>query len=102
MRENYKKILIKPFLVCFFSILPWYVLAKYILKLGVNVEVYSGIVLVIFFLTLVVINLLAKKAPVKKDVEKTINKFLYFYRNGLLLIVSIQFLIVVLLLLIML
>jgi len=70
------------------------------LKLNYNVEIYAGIVFVVFYFPLVVINLLGDKVSEKKDVEKTINKVLKIYGKSLVLIVSIQFFIVVLLLLI--
>lgn len=96
MREHFNKSLISNFLICCLSVLPWYLFAKFILKLAYNVNFFAGVVFVIFYLLLSAISILRNNALEEKEFERKSSKFLKNYGKGFVFIVSIQFFIIVL------
>ncbi len=93
------KIFLIPFLICCFAIIPWYLFAKYILKLNFNLEIFAILSFALFYFPIVFINIWKIKYPDPNKQAKQIHKFSIFYGKSFALIVSIQFFVVVMLLL---
>ncbi|MFH2044279.1 MAG: hypothetical protein ABIK92_03930 [Pseudomonadota bacterium] len=100
MSNIYLKVFIKSFIISIIAVLPWYLLIRFVLEWELNVEAFSILLFILLYFPLVLISAWKIKSSKVKEREEQINKLYIGYGKGFALIVSFQFLVVILLLLV--
>jgi hypothetical protein len=99
MRGRFYRTFVIPLLISFFSVTPWYLFSKFVLKLEINLEAFAVLIVVLSSVPLVLLNRWKEKVPDAKEQERRIIKVFTTYGKGLALIVSVQCLMIILLIL---
>ncbi len=107
MDKKFLKIYVYPIITILFSILPWYLFVKYVLKIELyelfgyetassftNFRVFSCLILMFVYILWVNLNIKIERAKDDKEREMMISKWFLGYGKAFAVIISIQFLIV--------
>ena len=95
MHSRFFRIYVTPFLVSLGGILPWYLFLKFVLKPKFNLEGLAVLLGVLAYVPFVILTHWMEKVSDEKEQEKRVIEWFIFYGKAFALVVSIEFLIVV-------
>ena len=99
MPRRFYRIFVTPLLISLFSVTPWYLFAKLVLKLEIQLEAFAVLIAFLSYVPLALVNRWKEKMPDAREQERRVAEVFTTYGKGLALMVSIQGLIVLLLIL---